>query len=108
MKTLKITITITTTFFLLFLITNSLFAQLEFVGNYNDGMGGAGWNADGSGPEPYGNGHGDIFYYVASRDYLDGGESCGGQMTNVLSGFTAFEQSLADNGYSTDQVKVFY
>jgi hypothetical protein len=86
------------------LFISSTFSQIEFVGDYEDDMGGAGWNADGTGPEPYGNGHGDIFYYVASRDYLDGGESCGAQMTNVLNGFPAFEQSLVDNGYSTDQV----
>ncbi|MEZ5196730.1 MAG: T9SS type A sorting domain-containing protein [Bacteroidales bacterium] len=104
MRTLKITISIATTFLLLFLFTSSIFAQLEFVGNYQDGMGGAGWDADGSGPEPYGNGHGDIFYYTASRDYLDGEDHCGGELTDVLNGFPTFEQELAANGYSYDQV----
>ena len=104
MKTLKIAISTVTTFFVLFLFTSSIFAQLEFVGNYQDGMGGAGWDADGSGPEPYGNGHGDIFYYTASRDYLDGEDNCGGKLTDVLDGFPAFEQALVDNGYSTEQV----
>jgi hypothetical protein len=106
MKTLKFTISTATTFLVLFLFTSSIFAQLEFIGNYQDGMGGAGWNADGSGPEPYGYGHGDIFYYTASRDYVDGGEYCGAQLTDVLNGFPEFGQSLIDNGYSFEQVKL--
>ena len=106
MKTLKITTTITATLFMLFLVTSSLFAQLEFIGNYEDGMGGAGWDADGSGPEPYGNGHGGVFYYAASRDYVDASATCGAQMTNIINGFPAFEQTLSDNGYSVDQVTV--
>ncbi|MDB4303256.1 T9SS type A sorting domain-containing protein [Desulfosarcina sp.] len=104
MKNLKITISITATLFMLFLFIEQANAQLEFVGNYDEGMGGAGWDADGSGPEPYGNGNGNIFYYTASRDYLDGEEYCGGKLTDVLNGFPMFEQALDANGYSRDQV----
>lgn len=107
MKTFtKVSISTVTTFLVLFLFTSSIFAQLEFIGNYQDGMGGAGWNADGSGPEPYGDGHGDIFYYTASRDYVDGGDYCGAQLTDVLNDFPEFGQSLIDNGYSFEQVKL--
>jgi hypothetical protein len=104
MKTLKITISITATFFMLFLLIEQANAQLEFVGNYADGMGGAGWNANGSGPEPYGDGHGDIFYYTASRDYVDGADYCGAALTDVLNDFPVFGQSIIDNGYSFEQV----
>lgn len=104
MKSLKITLSVTTAFLMLFLLIEQANAQLEFIGNYADGMGGAGWNADGSGPEPYGDGHSDIFYYTASRDYVDGEDYCGAKLTDVLNGFTAFEESLAANGYSYEQV----
>ena len=104
MKTLKITITTTATFLMLFLFTSSVFAQLEFQGLYLQGEGGAGWDADGSGPEPYGNGHDNKFYYVASRDYVDTTATSGGHMTNINNGFTLFEQALSDNGFSIDQV----
>ena len=104
MKTLKITVSVVTALFMLFLFIEQANAQLEFIGNYADGMGGAGWNADGSGPEPYGDGHSDIFYYTASRDYVDGADYCGAELTDVLNGFPTFEDSLIANGYSYEQV----
>jgi hypothetical protein len=42
---------------------------LPFKGLYADNEGVAAWNADGTGPEPYGNGHLDFLYYGASVDY---------------------------------------
>jgi hypothetical protein len=46
MKSLKITLSVTTAFLMLFLLIEEANAQLEFIGNYADGMGGAGWDAD--------------------------------------------------------------
>src|SRR5210317_1173533 len=103
MKTLKITISLATIFIWLFTILTTN-GQIQFEGLHAEGQGGAGWNADGSGPEPYGNGHGDMFYYAASLDYLQGEDYCGAEMTNILSDFTNFELALAANGFTTDQV----
>ena len=78
--------------------------QLQFEGLYSEGEGGAGWNADGTGAEPYGNGHGDVFYYVASRDYVDPSSSSGAHMLDNISGFPIFEQALLDNGFTAGQL----
>ena len=105
MKTKTTTFVIALTALLMFMLTAiTTQSQIQFEGLYSDGMGGAGWNADGSGTEPYGDGHGDIFYYTASRDYVDGADYCGAKLTDVFNGFTMFEQALATNGYTYDQV----
>lgn len=89
-----------------FMATSFLIAQsqLQFEGLYSEGEGGAAWNADGYGPEPYGNGHGDIYYYVASRDYVDPTCSSGAHLLDNISGFPLFEQALIDNGFTAEQV----
>jgi hypothetical protein len=78
--------------------------QIEFLGLYSEGEGGAGWNANGTGAEPYGNGHGDVFYYVASRDYVDATSSAGAHMLDNISGFPTFEQALLANGFTAGQL----
>ncbi len=78
--------------------------QLQFEGLYSAGEGGAAWNADGSGPEPYGNGHDDVFYYVASRDYLTPSSSSGAHMLDNIVGFAMLEQALLDNGFTAGQL----
>lgn len=89
-----------------FLISlSTLQAQIQFQGLMSENEGGAVWDADGSGPEPYGNGHGGYGYYVASRDYVNPSSSAGSHLTNIVSGFPAFAQALADNGYTLQQVK---
>lgn len=104
MKKLKITIS-NVLLAMMFLMAGilSTYGQIHLEGNYADGEGGAGWDADGSGPEPYGNGHGDVFYYLASRDYIDPGYASGAHCLSNMSGFEAFEQALADNGFTPEQ-----
>jgi hypothetical protein len=89
-----------------FLLFSTLQAQIQFQGLLSDNEGAAGWDADGTGPEPYGNGHADFLYYVASRDYLDPGSTAGSHLNGAINGFPAFEQALADNGFTPDQVKL--
>jgi hypothetical protein len=84
-----------------FLIAQS---QIQFEGLYSQGEGAVGWNADGSGPEPAAIGHNGIYYYTASRDYVDSGSSSGGRLLENINGFPLFAEALVDNGYTPDQV----
>jgi hypothetical protein len=104
MKTLKFTFLPVATFVLMLLYAGSLSAQIQFAGLYAEGEGGAAWDADGTGSEPYGNGHSDIFYYTASRDYIDPTSSSGAHMLDILSGFPLFEKALLENGFTAEQV----
>ena len=79
-------------------------AQISFEGLFDEGQGGAGWDADGSGPEPYGNGHAGVYYYLASNDYIDPSFTGGAHLLGGMDGFPLFEQALVDNGYTADQV----
>jgi hypothetical protein len=81
-------------------------AQIQMEGFYSEGEGGAAWDADGSGPEPYGNGHSTVNYYLASRDYVDPEYSSGVHFLAGMPGFETFEQALADNGFIAGQVTV--
>jgi hypothetical protein len=94
--------------FALALATHAARAQkvLSFEGLYSQGEGGAAWNADGTGPEPYGNGHGGIYYYTASRDYVDPASSAGAHMLDNIIGFPLFEQALINNGFAAAKVTV--
>jgi hypothetical protein len=88
------------------LLTLSLHAQISFQELYSQGEGAAAWDADGSGPEPYGNGHSTYSYYAASRDYVDPSSSAGAHVTVIGNDFPLFVQALADNGFTPDQVKL--
>jgi hypothetical protein len=94
--------------FAMVLATHAARAQkvLSFEGLYSQGEGGAAWNADGTGPEPYGNGHGGIYYYTATRDYVDPASSAGAHMLDNIIGFPLFEQALINNGFAAAKVTV--
>ncbi len=103
--------TFTNIFTMIFALTMAVIisnaqSQIQFEGLYSQGEGGAAWNADGSGPEPYGNGHGSVYYYISSRDYVDPTSSAGAHMLANMPGFPLFEQALNDNGFTPEQVKM--
>ncbi|HDO27172.1 MAG TPA: T9SS type A sorting domain-containing protein [Bacteroidetes bacterium] len=104
MKTKTLQMTSGLLMVIFWLATITLNAQIYFDGLYSEGEGGAGWDADGSGPEPYGNGHGNVYYYTASRDYVDPAFSSGAHMLDNMTGFPLFEQALTDNGFTAAQV----
>jgi hypothetical protein len=85
------------------IVTNAQ-SQIQFEGLYTEGEGAAGWNADGSGPEPAVTGHGGIYYYTSSLDYVNPGSSSGGHMLDNINGFPLFAQALDNNGFTPDQV----
>jgi len=72
---------------------------LPFKGLYADNEGTAGWNADGTGPEPYGNGHGDIVYYSASVDYDGINPSTDACLGHFLEGSAGFFNTLLQLQY---------
>lgn len=90
--------------------------QIPFEGYVADGEGIAGWNADGSGPEPAATGHqvpapgfGNQYYYGASQDYITGNpDDAAFHFLSGMTGFPQFEQALADHGFTPDQVKCKY
>jgi len=93
---------------IIILMTCRVYSQtgIDFTGLIAENEGSAGWDADGSGPEPYGNGHSTFLYYVATRDYVD--ESCdfGAHGTVIGSDFPGFAQALVAHGFNPGQVKV--
>ena len=117
MKTLKITLTIALTTLMICLLTTGLLnAQIQFVGYVSQGEGIAGWNADGSGLEPYGLGHQvpapgftNQYYYGSSHDYITGdpNHACAHFLPGST-GFPQFEQALVNHGYTMNQVKMKY
>jgi len=104
MKTKTLQMTSMLLMVIFWLASLTLNAQIHFEGLYSEGEGGAAWDADGSGPEPYGNGHMDVYYYSASRDYVDPTFSSGAHMLDNMNGFPLFEQALLDNGYTAEQL----
>jgi parallel beta-helix repeat protein len=115
MKTKKTTFAIALTACIMFMLTaiNSQ-SQIQFEGYHSQGEGGAGWNADGTGPEPAATGHqvplpgaGIQSYYAASLDYITGDpDNACFHLKEGINGFPAFEAALADNGYLPGQVKI--
>jgi hypothetical protein len=90
--------------------------SIAFTGLEADNEGAAAWNTDGSGPEPARWGH-DIdwvpsycltyaYYYLASRDYIDGPTAAGMHCTEIMEGFPELTNALAANDYSIDQVTI--
>ena len=91
--------------------------ELPFTGLEADHEGFAGWDADGSGPEPQAYGHTFTWngitwwmaYYVASRDYdnIDPDPDAAlGHFTDAGTGFPNLEIQLAYRGYTIDQLKL--
>jgi hypothetical protein len=117
MKTLKFTLFITGAL-MLFLVFGifSLQAQIQFAGYVSQGEGIAGWNADGSGPEPAALGHlvpatgfGNQYYYGSSHDYItENPDHACAHFLPGSTGFPQFVQALAENGYTMNQVKIKY
>jgi len=101
------------TIIIILLITLFTNAQIPIKGLAVDHEGIACWDADGSGPEPEGYGHihpfgyGSSLYYGASRDYVDANVNAAlCHFTENISGFPLFVQALADNGFTSGQVKI--
>jgi len=73
----------------------------------NEGI--AGWNADGTGAEPYGNGHSDVVYYSASVDY-DGinpdPDACLGHFLEGSTGFFNTLLQLQYRGFEIGDLKL--
>jgi len=94
------------TFFLF--IALSLHSQIQIQGLITDNEGAAAWDADGTGPEPYGNGHSTFLYYIAGREYVDPNSSYCSHVTGIGADFPAFAQALADHGFSPEKLKLKY
>lgn len=90
--------------------------QIQFEGYYSQGEGLAGWDADGSGPEPAATGHsipapgfGNQTYYGSSHDYITGNpDHAAFHFLSGMTGFPLFEQALTDHGFTPEQVKCKY
>lgn len=91
--------------------------ELPFTGLEADQEGIAGWDADGSGPEPEGYGHTFTYngidwwtaYYIASRDYdnIDPDPQAAlCHFTETGTGFPNLDIQLAYRGFTIDQLKV--
>jgi hypothetical protein len=91
---------------LFLLISFKVQSQISFQGLYSEGEGGVAWDADGTGPEPYGYGHTIAYYYVSTRDYVDPASGAGVHFLDTIIGFPVFVQALADNGFTAGQVKI--
>ncbi|MHC1777735.1 MAG: right-handed parallel beta-helix repeat-containing protein [Lentimicrobium sp.] len=90
-------------FCILFISTAQSQVQLQGLINQNEGS--AAWNADGSGPEPFGSGHDGYLYYAATRDYVDPECAYGAHATGIGADYPAFAQALADNDFTPQLVK---
>ena len=85
-------------------------AELPFQGLAADHQGFAGWDADGTGPEPKGDGHDSQKFYIASRDYddIDPDPNAGfaHMIDNGIEGFQNFALQLVYRGLILEQVKI--
>jgi hypothetical protein len=115
MKTLKFTFSNIMSALLIFMMcTFSIQAQILFEGHVYEEEGIAGWNADGSGPEPAAIGHlvqgySNQFYYGSSYDYItENPDHACAHFLPGATGFPLFEQALTDHGYTLVQVKIKY
>jgi hypothetical protein len=90
--------------------------QILFEGLVSQGEGTAGWNADGTGPEPAATGHlvpapgfAHQYYYGSSADYITQNPAHAAfHLLPGMTGFPLFALALADNGFTPEQVKVTY
>jgi hypothetical protein len=83
--------------------------ELPYIGLAVDHQGMAGWNADGSGPEPAGDGHGAQRYYIGSRDYgnIDPDpEAAFGHFLPEMKGFLNLVLQMAYRGYDAGDVVI--
>jgi hypothetical protein len=84
--------------------------ELPFQGLASDHEGFAGWDADGTGPEPKRDGHSSQKYYIASRDYdgidPDPGACFAYLLDNEIVGFQNVTLQLAYRGFTPGQIKM--
>jgi len=106
MKKITLMIQFTLISFCLMLVSPETQSQIAVQGLVSDNEGAASWNADGSGPEPYGVGHSTFTYYIASRDYVNPAAAAGAHVTSIGTDFPLFAQALTDNGFTPGQVIV--
>jgi hypothetical protein len=82
------------------------YPQLNYQGFASQHQGMAGWNADGTGPEPAADGHLEQRYYIASRDYGDIDPDPNAAFGHLITGYHGFrnlELQMAYRGYSPSQ-----
>lgn len=83
--------------------------ELPYMGLASDHQGMAGWNADGTGPEEAGDGHGPQRYYIGSRDYGDidpDPNAAFGHFLPEMKGFRNLELQLAYRNFTIDQLVI--
>jgi hypothetical protein len=83
--------------------------ELPFLGMASEHQGMAGWNADGTGPEPAERGHGAQRYYIASRDYDDidpDPNAAFGHFLLEMKGFMNLALQLEYRDYTPDQLLI--
>lgn len=69
----------------------------------------AGWDADGTGPEPYGNGHQMMVYYCASVDYDDINSDPNACLAHCLEGSNGFLNTMLQlqyRGFTISDLKI--
>jgi len=72
---------------------------LPFKGLYADNEGFAGWDVDGTGPEPFGYGHNTQLYYGASLDYGGISSHPNACLDHLLEGSSGFQNTLLQLQY---------
>ena len=98
---------------------DTCFAFIPFSGLDADHAGGAAWNANGAGPEPFAIGHGlpsppasmnIAYYYLASRDYdnIDPLSSAGLYGNGPSFDFPNLENALAVHGKAIQDINISY
>jgi hypothetical protein len=73
--------------------------QIPIKGLYADNEGIAAWDADGTGPEPFGDGHEDFLYYASSVDYDNINPSPDACLAHFLDGSTGFFNTMLQLEY---------
>ncbi|MCF8369975.1 MAG: hypothetical protein K9H64_00030 [Bacteroidales bacterium] len=73
--------------------------EIPWKGMVADHEGFAGWDADGTGPEELGNGHGNNYYYGASLDYDDIDPDSTACLGHFITGSTGFINTLLQLEY---------
>jgi hypothetical protein len=72
---------------------------IPIQGLYTDNQGAAAWDADGTGPEPFGNGHHNFLYYAASVDYDGINPNLDACLARLMDGSSGFNNTLIQLQY---------
>ncbi|HEY9114243.1 MAG TPA: right-handed parallel beta-helix repeat-containing protein, partial [Bacteroidales bacterium] len=111
MKTKTLQMTSGLLMVIFWLATITLNAQITFKGYYADHEGGIGWDADGTGTEPAGDGHNNQYYYCASPDYDNfdpDPQAALGHFMDCPEGFPQFMAALEEHNVDISGVKLRY